>query len=83
VNAVSTDQNNSLLIKAIEKQSDFINAIATSLKFGNKPAEPTTFQNPATVNSHFSQQMEQLTESMINLGGLLSSSIQKDISRNL
>jgi hypothetical protein len=27
--------------------------------------------------------MEQLTESMINLGGLLSSSIQKDISRNL
>jgi hypothetical protein len=83
VNAVSTDQNDSLLIKAIEKQSDSINAIATSLKFGNKPAEPTTFQNPATVNSNFSQQMEQLTESMINLGGLLSSSIQKDISRNL
>jgi hypothetical protein len=82
VNAVSTNQNDSLLIKAIEKQRDSINAIATSLKFGNKPAEPTTFQNPATVNSNFSQQMEQLTESMINLGSLISSSIQKDISRN-
>ncbi len=77
----STNQNDSLLIKAIEKQSDSINAIATSLKFGNKPAEPPTFQNPATVNSNFSQQMEQLTESMINLGGLISSSIEKDISR--
>ncbi|EFX61042.1 hypothetical protein DAPPUDRAFT_340743 [Daphnia pulex] len=44
VNAVSTNQNDSLLIKAIEKQSDSINAIATSLKFGNKPAEPKLFK---------------------------------------
>ncbi|EFX65897.1 hypothetical protein DAPPUDRAFT_116869 [Daphnia pulex] len=82
VNAVSTNQNDSLLIKAIEKQKNSINAIATSLKFGNKPAESTTFQNSATVNSNFSQQMEQLTESMINLGELINSSILKDILRN-
>ena len=81
VNAVTNTQTDSLLIQAIEKQNESINAIATSLKFGNKPTETTTYQKPST-NMDFHQQMDRLTESMLSLGGLLQSNIQNDIIRN-
>ncbi len=81
MNAVTNTQTDSLLIQAIEKQNESINAIATSLKFGNKPAETTTYKKPST-NMDFHQQMDRLTESMLSLGGLLQSNIQNDIIRN-
>jgi hypothetical protein len=62
VNAVTNTQTDSLLIQAIEKQNASINAIATSLKFGNKPTETTTYQKPST-NMDFHQQMDRFTES--------------------
>ncbi len=81
VDAVTNTQTDSLLIQAIEKQNESINAIATSLKFGNKPAENKTYQNPST-NTDFHQQMDRLTESMLSLSGLLLSNIQNNIIRN-
>ena len=59
---LTQDTTDSLLIQAIEKQNDSINAIATkSLKFGNKPAETTTYQK-LSRNTDFHQQMDRLTE---------------------
>jgi hypothetical protein len=46
VNTVTNTQTDSLLIQAIEKENELINAIPTSLKFGNKPAETRTYQKP-------------------------------------
>ena len=70
VNAVTNTQTDSLLIQAIEKQKESIYAIATSLKFENKPAETTTYQKPST-NTDFHQQMDRLTESMLSLGDIM------------
>ena len=86
VNAVSIDEN-SQLIQAIEKQSasinkqsESINAIATSLKFGNKPPDLNIQGNLAT-NIGINQQLEKLTDTMVNLGSLLQTNIRND-SRN-
>jgi hypothetical protein len=81
VNALTNTQTDSLLIQEIEKQNESINVIATSLNFGNKPAETATYQKPST-NTDFQQQMDRLTISMLSLGGLLQSIIQNGIIRN-
>ena len=81
VNAVTNTQTDLLLIKAIEKQKESMNAIATSLKFRNKPEEITTYQMPST-NMDKHQRMDSFTESILSLGGFLQSNIQNDIIRN-
>jgi hypothetical protein len=82
VNSVAAnDQKDSLIVQAIEKQNETICAIATSLKMGNKPAEANVYNNSAK-NPNFNNRLDRLTESMINLGGLLQANMETNNSSN-
>jgi hypothetical protein len=82
VNAVAAnDQKDSLIVQAIEKQNETICAIATSLKMGNKPAEANVYNNSAQ-NSNFDNRLDRLTESIIDLRGLMQANVETNNSLN-
>jgi hypothetical protein len=82
VNAVAAnDQKDSLIVQAIEKQNETICAIATSLKMGNKPAEANVYNN-SVQNSNFDNRLDRLTESIIDLRGLMQANMETNISLN-
>ena len=78
VNSISTAQKESLMLKTIEKHSDIINAIVTSLQTGNNlmVTEPKVIQH-SPGSPHLDQRMDQLVEHVNRLGNFVKSTFQQ------